>query len=313
MRLVLYKTLGLNRSCAVPYRQPLRIVLICSGLALALTAMLASSALAQGTAPDAPTAVAVYTLRSSELEVRWSSSNSASTTSFKIQWKSGSQEFDSARQLTSDPSTSVEALQSTSDGERYVDTITGLTDGVEHTVRIIATNSEGDSDPSEEVAGTPQSSPGQVDEFIETEVIELFESAHPWLRETWDYISAQSVTVTFHSPGGGEVFTECPEGRLEFNLRKCLATGVEVGRYQADIIYTITHELAHVYTLANGVAETPAPLGIANLYFVDLLPGSYDVLRSAGLIAWGCRPIELYADALTLLTLGTEVRASLFD
>ncbi len=81
-------------------------------VALALAAMIAAlsaivpEASAQTDVPDAPTAVAAYSIRSTELEVRWSSADT-STTSFKIQWKSGSEEFDSTRQLSSDPTTSI--------------------------------------------------------------------------------------------------------------------------------------------------------------------------------------------------------------
>ena len=122
--------------------------------------LVAPVALAQSDVPDAPTAVAVYSIESEKLEVRWSSSDS-SVTSFKIQWKSGSEEFDSSRQVTSDPATSIESAQSTSAGDRYKETISGLTDGTEYTVRVVAANSNGDSDPSSEVTGTPQSTPAK--------------------------------------------------------------------------------------------------------------------------------------------------------
>ena len=50
--------------------------------------------------------------------------------------------------------------------------------------------------------------------------------------------------------------------------------------------------MAHAYTLANRVTDTPGPLAIAHLYF-----------KSLGL---GCNAPELYADVLTLLTIGTS-------
>ena len=133
---------------------------------------------AQSLGPDAPTAVAVYSIESQMLEVRWSSSDS-STTSFKIQWKSGSEEFDSSRQISSDPATSIDSAQSTSAGDRYKETITGLADGTEYTVRVIATNSSGDSGASNEATGTPQSTSGQVREFVENEVVEILEGSFP--------------------------------------------------------------------------------------------------------------------------------------
>ena len=108
----------------------LRGVLFVLALAASITTLLAITleTFAQTQVPDAPTAVAVYSIQSQKLEVRWSMSDAASTTSFKVQWKSGSEEFDSSRQLTSDPATSIESDQSTSAGDRYVDVITGLTD-----------------------------------------------------------------------------------------------------------------------------------------------------------------------------------------
>ena len=66
-------------------------VLVLLGLVVVLL-VAAPVAFAQSV-PDAPTAVAVYSYESQKLEVRWSSSDAASTTSFKIQWKSGSEEF----------------------------------------------------------------------------------------------------------------------------------------------------------------------------------------------------------------------------
>ena len=89
--------------------------------------------------------------------------------------------------------------------------ISRLSNGREYTVRVIATNANGDSDPSEEATGTPyftqlQGNPfiEQVKPFIEREVIELFENSHPWLRETWDYITSQNVFVTFRPWAGGK-------------------------------------------------------------------------------------------------------------
>ena len=71
---------------------------------------------------------------------------------YKVQWKSGEEDYDDSRQAT------------ITDGDEVDYTITGLTAGTEHTVRIIATkvNAE-DSLPSDEVTGTPRAMPaGQV-------------------------------------------------------------------------------------------------------------------------------------------------------
>ncbi len=294
--LVLVALLAKNR-----WRQQ-SVVLFLLVLALLSLTIVPLRAVAQGTAPDAPTAVAVYSISSEKLEVRWSSSDT-STTLFKIQWKSGSEEFDSSRQLSSDPATSIQNEQTTSSGKRYKDTLTGLTDGREYTIQVIAANSNGDSEPSGEATGTPQSSPGQAREFYENEVVKIFESSFPWLRETWDYVTTQSVSVSLDAKSvdwGVHGWVCVENGATRPNLRECRVSSIKLSSFDPDLIYAITHELAHVYTLANGVTSTPAPLGIAHLYFSDLI--SY---RNT-LALQGCGPVELYADALTVLTLGDD-------
>ena len=261
-----------------------------------LLLLIDSAAFAQTDVPDAPTAVAVYSIDFRTMEVRWSSSDAASTTSFKVQWKSGSQEFDSSRQVSSDPSTSVVIEQSTSAGDRYKATLTGSSSTL-YTVRVIATNSSGDSDASGEATGRPGSTQTKPREFIENEVVKIFESSFPWLREAWDYIATQNVPVVMSAFFGGSVVILCsPDRPMESNLRKCYATLVNIGQSSVNLIYVITHELAHVYTLANGVADAPGPLGVAHLYFSDLTAG--DTIGSS------CPSVELYADALMIVTHG---------
>ena len=282
----------------------LRGVLFVLALAALIATLLATTpaASAQTQVPDAPTAVAVYSIESQKLEVRWSTSDASSTTSFKIQWKSGAEEYDSSRQLTSDPATSIEIDQSTSAGDRYVDIITGLTDGAEYTVRVIAVNANGDSDPSATATGTPASQPGQAREFWENEVVKIFESSSPWLRETWDYITTQNVPV-FWTPGpSGAAFILC-SSVTPSKLRECDADEVHISRFYINLIYGIAHELAHVYTLANRVTATPGPLGIARLYF--------HVLAYQGSLAEpSCAPIEIFADAVMILTIGDQYQSS---
>ena len=275
---------------------------------LALTALVATllattpAASAQTQVPGAPTGVAIYSIESQKLEVRWSTSDAASTTSFKIQWKSGAEEYDSSRQLSSDPATSIEIDQSTSAGDRYMDIIAGLTDATEYTVRVIAVNANGDSDPSATATGTPASQPGQAREFWENEVVKIFESSSPWLRETWDYITTQNVPV-FWTPGpSGAAFILC-SSVTPSKLRECDADEVHISRFYINLIYGITHELAHVYTLANRVTATPGPLGIARLYF--------HVLAYQGSLAEpSCAPIEIFADVVVILTIGDQYQSS---
>ena len=264
----------------------------------------ATGAFAQTDVPDAPTDLAVYSIETQKLEVRWSTADAADTTSFKVQWKSGSEEFDSTRQLTSDPATSIESDQSTSAGDRYVDTITGLTDGTEYTVRVTATNSNGDSEASATETGTPASQPSQAREFWENEVVKVFEDSSPWLRETWDHITTRNASVVWAEGEGyhGEALVLCSYS-LPSKVRECYADRVSISRSYPSLIYGIAHELAHVYTLANNVTATPGPLGVARLYFHELTAGG----SKGGSF---CIPVELFADAVVIVTLGDRYVSS---
>ena len=92
----------------------------------------------------------VVTAGIGQLEVSWTAVSNAS--GYKVQWKSGDEDYDELRQ----------ALLSGGDTVEY--TITGLAAGTEYTVRVIATKAHADdSAPSEEATGVPRAmSPDQV-------------------------------------------------------------------------------------------------------------------------------------------------------
>ena len=81
---------------------------------------------------------------------RWDSWTvlSGQVTGYKVQWKTSSQNYNATRQNTV---TSVK-------GPRVPSTITGLTNGVAYTVRVIAYNDTGDGKPSSEFSSTPLAS-----------------------------------------------------------------------------------------------------------------------------------------------------------
>ena len=111
----------------------------------AVTVVLLTVVTAEAAAPGAPTSVAVYSTEAEELEVSWSSSDFAATIGYKVQWKSGTEDYAALRQASADPATSLVAAASSTTTRRYEHAISGLTDGTEYTVQVIATNSEGDS------------------------------------------------------------------------------------------------------------------------------------------------------------------------
>ena len=71
---------------------------------------------------------------------------------YLVQWKSGSEEYDGT-----DESERQADVPGSGDGGEH--TITGLENGVEYTVRVMAYNDDGVGVPSDEVRGTPQAPP----------------------------------------------------------------------------------------------------------------------------------------------------------
>ena len=82
-----------------------------------------------------------------ELDASWqapSSNGGSAVTGYKVQWKKAADSWD----------TEADVSQATVTGTTH--TITGLTDGVEYTVRVMAVNDVGEGSPSAEASGTPQ-------------------------------------------------------------------------------------------------------------------------------------------------------------
>ena len=96
--------------------------------------------------PPAPTSVVVYNIVDSQrLEVLWSYPTAALSPYtfdvFKMQWKSGNQAYDSSRELRLNPfngGTTSSVFLYSSGQKRYKSAITGLTAGIEYTVRVVA-------------------------------------------------------------------------------------------------------------------------------------------------------------------------------
>ena len=99
--------------------------------------------------PLVSTNVQVKTGASRELVVSWEApSDGRLATGFKVQWESGTEAFDGSA-----GSTRQTVLN---DASTLTSIITGLTNGTEHKVRVIAYNAGGDGPPSAEVTGIPE-------------------------------------------------------------------------------------------------------------------------------------------------------------
>ena len=95
--------------------------------------------------PEAPTHLQVIPHSTGQLSATWSApAAGAAPTGYTVQWKSASDDWDTIEAVSEADVTTTS----------YV--ITGLTDSTVYSVRVLATNDSGDSEPSAEVTATPQ-------------------------------------------------------------------------------------------------------------------------------------------------------------
>ena len=110
-----------------------------------------------GCVPGAPGNVSAVAAGSGKLAVSWSapaSDGGSPIEGYRIQWKSGSQQYEASRQvLVGDIS------------ERHAHTISGLANGTEHSVRVVPYNQNGDGT-SVEVTATPSATDAASPEFL---------------------------------------------------------------------------------------------------------------------------------------------------
>ena len=112
-----------------------------------------ATAAVEATVPDAPRNLSIAAPDGKEglLEVSWQAPDSdggSAVAGYKVQWRSGSEDYDGTAASTR------QAVVTDLTGLTH--TITGLTNGVAYTVRVIATNGVGDGAATAGVTGTPR-------------------------------------------------------------------------------------------------------------------------------------------------------------
>ena len=116
-----------------------------------LTSAATAAVAAETVVPDAPRSLNVSPDDTGTLDVSWeapASHGGSDITGYKVQWKSGSEEYDGSAGST--------RQAEITDPASRTHTITGLSDGVEYAVRVIAVNDVDDGPPSDEATGTPR-------------------------------------------------------------------------------------------------------------------------------------------------------------
>ena len=159
-----------------------------------------------------------------------------------------------------------------------------------------------ESDDGQSADGTGQTG-GESDVFhtqrnalsvhMKEEIVDKYVADNPWLLEAWNYTNRESFE--YRITGGLRHISRFPreEKDADGDLTKMVADVLGIPERCIKNPYcqrALVHEMAHVYTLANGAADRPGPLGIGHLYF--------DHFDEAGP---GCPSTEFYAEVAQLL------------
>ena len=136
-------------------------------------------------------------------------------------------------------------------------------------MRVFAVNGVGDGDFSDEVAGRLYSNEIRLSRMIQENLVERYGGARSWLRDTWQYMNEPEFDVEVEIVPAGSttnyaayVLLGC---YLYFDdpLRKCDVDKMVFVYEYIGSRSVATHEMAHIYTLTNGLVADPAPLALA--------------------------------------------------
>ena len=213
--------------------------------------------------PDAPPNVQAGSGHQ-QLTVSWGVPNDGGSaiTEYTLQWKSGSQNFNSTRQRT------ITAPSRT-------DTIPSLTNGTEYTVRVRATTALGDSDWSAEAKGTPRAGP-HVSTIRVKEPISCTVTFVALEFVNLDTATEYQAHLRFRAQGSSSWTVLSPQGFLSSGLSSGAARGELNGPSPAftltDLAYETTYEVQAALDsgFVDGLATTT--FSTPNLSEVGLTP-----------------------------------------
>ena len=200
---------------------------------------------------------------------------------YVLQWRKGYQDFESARQqtiATSDqPSGRYSFLISTPNM---------------YAVRIVVARDNGERLATAEV--WIPSNANRLRDAIKEQVIDPYQDAQPWLRDTWKHMNSPDFAVSVNDYA--VIASVYLDGARQLGqLKRVWVKGLVMHPRRIDLaqphnLVTVIHELGHVYTLSNTLNDKSGSIGIGYLYF-HLLETSYKGSNPSD-----CSANELYAD-----------------
>ena len=172
-----------------------------------------------GCVPEAPGSLSVAAVGNGEVTLSWTppSDGGSPIEGYKVQWKSGSQEYDPSRQAE------VTALANP------LYTISGLANGVEHTVQVLAYNHNGDGTPMETTATPTVSADARLGGLTLTgaTLYPAFASGtstytasagHPVTQTTVSATTSNANATVVFLDGNGDTLTDADDGAGAFQV-----------------------------------------------------------------------------------------------
>ena len=254
--------------------------------------------------PEAPASNYLSSRNDSKLVIRWwppARDGGSPVVGYKVQWTSDPNSWESSDQAIV---TEMVPIGITS---QWAYKITGLQNGTEYRMRVIAYNSLGDSEPTNEITGTPISLDSYFLSFIEDQVVAVYGNSSPWLRTSWEHMkrNGKVFNIVESAPGSAAVQASCSP-RAD-GLHTCRVTGAVIQESIVDsgaaqLSSTLIHEMAHYYDKNSDLSGDISALSALRLY-----------LESLPVVAGNnCRISELYADVF-LLSILPDVDPAYWD
>ena len=204
---------------------------------------------------------------------------------YLIQWRHSYEEFNQERQLTVDPVT----LVSYGTGTNRVVAFT-LEDIDSYMVRVLAVNKAGMTAGHEVLIPSHNN---RLRYVIENRIVAKYKDEFPWLEEVWNYMNQPFFVIEVGRTTGtaaGEAHFGYRGGGSKIILWRPPA---DLDLVDPGLIGIAVHEMAHIYTLTDGIAERPGLVGLAHLYHSKL----------ANEIGPLCESEEIYADTIAALVI----------
>ena len=251
--------------------------------------------------PEAPAWLSVAGVDDGKIRVEWREPDrdgGSAILGYKLQWTTDLNSWNSFD----------EAIAAHVDAGIYTFygtySITGLVNGTEYRVRMLAYNLLGDGESSNEVTATPVSLDDVLRSYMEDEIVGVHGDASPWLRTSWEHMKRNGKVFRIVETGLGaaSVFSICSIDASGLWVCRVASTDITDSVFYSTpdrLPRLLIHEMAHYYDRSSDLSGDSAALAGFRLYLESLPKRALST----------CSVSELYADVFLLTVLPTASTA----